>query len=49
MLVWSLTSLKAPLNDPAYKRYEELFCRLLPEKAKDVFPEMYEKKQEKAA
>ena len=49
MLVWSLTSLKAPLNDPAYKRYEELFCRLLPEKAKDVFPEMYEKNQEKAA
>ena len=49
MLVWSLTSLQAPLNDPAYKRYEELFCRLLPEKAKDVFPEMYEKNQEKAA
>lgn len=49
MLVWSLTSLKAPLNDPAYKRYEELFCRLLPEKAKDVFPEMYEKNQEKTA
>ena len=24
MLVWSLTSLKAPLNDQAYKRYEEL-------------------------
>lgn len=43
MLVWSLTSLKAPLSDQAYKRYEELFCRLLPEKAKDVFPEMYEK------
>lgn len=49
LLVWSLTSLKAPLNDPAYKRYEELFCRLLPEKAKDVFPERYEINQEKAA
>ena len=49
MLVWSLTSLQAPLNDPAYKRYEELFCRLLPEKAKDVFPERYEINQEKAA
>ena len=42
MLVWSLTSLQAPLNNQAYKRYKELFCRLLPEKAKDVFPEMYE-------
>lgn len=49
LLAWSLTSLKAPLNDPAYKRYEELFCRLLPEKAKDVFPERYEINQEKAA
>ena len=43
MLVWSLTSLQAPLNDPAYKRYEELFCRLLPEKAKILFPEMDDK------
>ena len=43
MLVWSLTSLQAPLNDPAYKRYEELFCRLLPEKAKILFPEMNDK------
>lgn len=42
LLVWSLTSLQAPLNNQAYKRYKELFCRLLPEKAKDVFPEMYE-------
>lgn len=42
LLVWSLTFLKAPLNNHAYKRYVELFCRLLPEKAKDVFPEMYE-------
>ena len=49
VLLWSLTSLQAPLNDPAYKRYEELFCRLLPEKAKDVFPERYEINQEKAA
>lgn len=43
MLVWSLTSLQAPLNDPAYKRYEELFCRLLPEKAKILLPEMNDK------
>lgn len=49
MLVWSLTSLQAPLNDPAYKRYEELFCRLLPEKAKILFPEMNENNQAKAA
>lgn len=49
MLVWSLTSLKAPLNDQAYKRYEELFCRLLPEKAKILFPEMNENNQAKAA
>ena len=42
LLVWSLTSLQAPLNNQAYKRYKELFCLLLPEKAKDVFPEMYE-------
>ena len=43
VLLWSLTSLQAPLNDPAYKRYEELFCRLLPEKAKILFPEMDDK------
>ena len=43
VLLWSLTSLQAPLNDPAYKRYEELFCRLLPEKAKILFPEMNDK------
>lgn len=49
MLVWSLTSLQAPLNDPAYKRYEELFCRLLPEKAKILFPEMNENNQAKVA
>ena len=49
LLVWSLTSLKAPLNDPAYKRYEELFCRLLQEKAKILFPEMNENNQAKVA
>lgn len=43
VLLWSLTSLQAPLNDPAYKRYEELFCRLLPEKAKILFSEMNDK------
>ena len=43
MLVWSLTSLKAPLNDQAYKRYGELFCRLLPEKAKLLLAEINEK------
>ena len=49
MLVWSLTSLQAPLNDPAYKRYEELLCRLLPEKEKILFPEMNENNQAKVA
>lgn len=43
MLIWSLTSLQAPLNNQAYERYKELFCRLLPEKAKELFPEMDEK------
>ena len=28
LLVWSLTSLKAPLNDPAYKRYERSFKKI---------------------
>ena len=49
MLVWSLTSLKAQMNERAYKRKEETFWRPLPKKGKDGFPEMYEKNQEKAA
>ena len=49
LLVWSLTSLKAPLNNQAYERYKELFCRLLPEKAKILFPEMNENNQAKVA
>ena len=49
VLLWSLTSLQAPLNDPAYKRYEELLCRLLPEKEKILFPEMNENNQAKVA
>lgn len=49
MLVWSLTCLQAPLNNQAYERYKELFCRLLPEKAKILFPEMNENNQAKTA
>ncbi|OUN31620.1 hypothetical protein [Blautia sp. An81] len=42
LLVWSLTSLKEVPNTEGCKRYGELFCRLLPEKAKILFPEMNE-------
>ena len=49
LLVWSLTCLQAPLNNQAYERYKELFCRLLPEKAKILFPEMNENNQAKVA
>ena len=48
LLVWSLTCLQAPLNNQAYERYKELFCRLLPEKAKILFPEMNENNQAKS-
>ena len=43
LLVWSLTSLKEVPNTEGCKRYGELFCRLLPEKAKILFPEMNDK------
>lgn len=49
LLVWSLTCLQAPLNNQAYERYKELFRRLLPEKAKILFPEMNENNQSKVA
>ena len=49
LLVWSLTSLRTVPNTEGCKRYEELFCRLLPEKAKIWFPEMNENNQAKAA
>ena len=49
LLVWSLTCLQAPLNNQAYERYKERFCRLLPEKAKILFPEMNENNQAKVA
>ena len=49
ILVWSLTCLQVPLNNQAYERYKELFCRLLPEKAKILFPEMNENNQAKVA
>lgn len=42
MLLWRETSLKMVLNQQVWKRYMELFCLLLPEKAKEVFPEMCE-------
>ena len=47
LLVWSLTSLRTVPNTEGCKRYRELFCRLLPEKAKLLFPEMNKKMQRK--
>ena len=39
LLLWSMASLKGPLISEGTKRYEELFCRILPEKAKFIFPQ----------
>ncbi len=43
LLLWSLASLASPLSNEAFDRYMELFCRILPEKAKTVFPDEYKK------
>ncbi len=37
LLLWSRTSLLAPLIDVGYERYKELFYKLLPEKAKSIW------------
>ena len=38
LILWSSTSLKGPLVSAGYERYKELFCKLLPEQGKQVFP-----------
>lgn len=43
LLLWSQASLSSPLSNEAFDRYMELFCRILPEKAKTVFPDEYRK------
>lgn len=37
LICWSETSLRAPLNEYGYKRYEELFALVFPEKSKAIF------------
>ena len=37
IIMWSETSFIAPLNDAAQKRYQELFSKLFPKQAKDIF------------
>lgn len=39
LLIWKLASLEAPLIQETFERYMELFCRILPEKAKAVVPD----------
>lgn len=41
LMLWSSTSLKGPLVSAGYERYKELFCKLLPEQGKQVFPENF--------
>lgn len=41
LILWSSTSLKGPLVSAGYERYKELFCKLLPEQGKQVFPENF--------
>ncbi|MDD2980766.1 MAG: hypothetical protein PHN80_12475 [Hespellia sp.] len=36
LMIWSLTSLQAPLMDVAYQRYFELFQKFYPEKTKEI-------------
>lgn len=43
LLVWSMTSLQAPLKQEAGERYMELFVRILPEEARAIFPKEYQK------
>lgn len=37
IIMWSETSFIAPLNGAAQKRYQELFSKLFPKQAKDIF------------
>lgn len=37
LILWSQTSLKGPLTEAGFKRYTELFRRLLPEQAERIF------------
>lgn len=37
MIFWAETSLRAPLNEPGFKRYKELFGQIFPEQAKEIF------------
>lgn len=36
LICWSETSLRAPLNEAAFKRYMELFEQILPEESKKI-------------
>lgn len=41
LIIWSITSFKGPLIPAGYDRYKELFCKLLPEQARKIFPEKF--------
>lgn len=36
-ILWSMASLKAPLNDDGVKRYQEVFSKLFPEQAAEIW------------
>lgn len=37
VILWSLASLEAPLNDDGARRYQEIFTKLFPEEAKSIY------------
>lgn len=37
LILWSMASLRAPLNQEGYHRYGELFCKFFPEEGKEIF------------
>ena len=39
LMLWSRTSLLGPLNDAGYRRYKELFQKMLPEQAAQIWKE----------
>ena len=48
MILWSITSFAGPLVLAGNERYKKLFCKLLPEQAKQIFLEEFtERKKEK--
>ena len=48
MILWSITSFAGPLVSAGNDRYKKLFCKLLPEQAKQIFPEEFtERRKEK--